>query len=54
MRILVVEDEGPIAEGLRFNFQQEGYDVLVAGDGPTALSFLSDECGCTPDPCVPT
>ncbi len=43
MRILVVEDEGPIAEGLRFNFQQEGYDVLVAGDGPTALAFLDDE-----------
>ncbi|MDA7978473.1 MAG: response regulator transcription factor [Pirellulales bacterium] len=40
MRILVVEDEGPIAEGLRFNFQQEGYDVLVAGDGPTALASL--------------
>ncbi len=43
MNILIVEDEGPIAEGLRFNFQQEGYEVIVAGDGPTALQLLHDE-----------
>lgn len=40
MRILIVEDEAALAEGLRFNFQQEGYDVLVAGDGPTALRLF--------------
>ena len=33
MRILVVEDEVAIAHGLRFNFEQEGYMVDVAGDG---------------------
>lgn len=38
MRILVVEDETAIARGLRFNFEQEGYLVDVAGDGPTALN----------------
>ena len=37
MRILVVEDESAIARGLRFNFEQEGYLVDVAGDGPSAL-----------------
>lgn len=37
MRILVVEDEVALREGLRFNFEQEGYVVDVAGDGPTAL-----------------
>ncbi len=40
MRILVVEDEVAIARGLRFNFEQEGYMVDVAGDGPTALQTL--------------
>ncbi|MGD9854157.1 MAG: response regulator transcription factor [Planctomycetaceae bacterium] len=40
MRILIVEDEEAIAEGLRFNFEQEGYDVTVHGDGPTALAFV--------------
>ena len=40
MRILVVEDETAIARGLRFNFEQEGYLVDVAGDGPSALNAL--------------
>lgn len=39
MRILVVEDEEAIAKGLRFNFEREGYQVNVAGDGPTALEI---------------
>ena len=41
MRILVVEDEMALAEGLEFNFQQEGYDVDLAGDGPAAFQTLS-------------
>ena len=40
MRILIVEDEKSIADGLQFNFEQEGYEVTVAGDGPTALEAL--------------
>lgn len=40
MRILIVEDEVSLAEGLAFNFQQEGYQVDVAADGPTALDHL--------------
>lgn len=40
MKILVVEDESAMAAGLKFNFEQEGYDVLVAGDGRTALQLF--------------
>jgi DNA-binding response OmpR family regulator len=39
-RILVVEDEAHLAEGLRFNLEQEGYSVRVAGTGEDALQKL--------------
>jgi len=39
-RILVVEDEAHLAEGLRFNLEQEGYSVQVAGNGEEALERL--------------
>jgi DNA-binding response OmpR family regulator len=42
MRILIVEDEEPFAQGLKFNFELEGYSVVVAGDGPTALALFND------------
>ena len=37
MRILIVEDETALALGLKFNFEQEGFDAVVAGDGRAAL-----------------
>ena len=40
MRILIVEDEEALALGLKFNFEQEGYEVLLAGDGPTAMKLF--------------
>ena len=40
MRILIVEDEEALAGGLKFNFEQEGYDVLLAQDGPRALQLF--------------
>jgi DNA-binding response OmpR family regulator len=40
-RILVVEDEAHLAEGLRFNLEQEGYSVQVVGNGEEALDRLS-------------
>ncbi len=40
-RILVVEDDAHIADGLRFNLEQEGYEVVVAGDGRQAVEFLT-------------
>lgn len=40
MKILVVEDEEALANGLKFNFEQEGYEVAIAGDGPTAIELF--------------
>jgi DNA-binding response OmpR family regulator len=42
-RILVVEDEVHLAQGLRFNLQAEGHEVEVAGDGETALERLFEK-----------
>ncbi|HEX2164991.1 MAG TPA: NAD(+) synthase, partial [Thermoanaerobaculia bacterium] len=42
-RILVVEDEAAIAEGLALNLGLKGYDVGVAGDGRKALEKLEAE-----------
>jgi DNA-binding response OmpR family regulator len=39
-RVLVVEDEAHLADGLRFNLQAEGHAVELAGDGETALEKL--------------
>jgi DNA-binding response OmpR family regulator len=35
-RLLVVEDETHLAEGLRFNLEAEGHSVDVVGDGESA------------------
>src|ERR1039457_4623056 len=42
-RVLVVEDEAHLAQGLRFNLQAEGHEVEVAGDGETALDLIGDQ-----------
>jgi two-component system alkaline phosphatase synthesis response regulator PhoP len=39
-RILVVEDEAHIAEGLRFNLEAEGHTVRVTSKGEEALNLL--------------
>jgi DNA-binding response OmpR family regulator len=39
-RVLLVEDELHLANGLRFNLEAEGYTVEIVGDGETALSLL--------------
>jgi len=45
-RLLVVEDERAIAEGLRFNFEADGYAVTLAADGPSGLAaFESAKAG---------
>ena len=36
-RVLIVEDEEAQAELLRYNFDREGFDVLLAGDADEAL-----------------
>jgi DNA-binding response OmpR family regulator len=37
MKILIVEDEQHLADGLRFNLEAEGYEVEIAADGEAAL-----------------
>ena len=39
-RVLVVEDEAHLAQGLRFNLQAEGYSAEVVGDGESATDRL--------------
>jgi DNA-binding response OmpR family regulator len=39
-RVLVVEDEAHLAQGLRFNLEAEGYSVHVADRGEEALNLL--------------
>jgi DNA-binding response OmpR family regulator len=39
-RILVVEDEQHLADGLRFNLEAEGYEVQVVDSGEAALEVL--------------
>jgi len=36
-RILVIEDERHIAEGLKLNLSLQGYDVIIASDGVAGL-----------------
>ena len=40
-RVLVVEDEQHLAEGLRFNLEAEGYQVQVVETGEAALDLLT-------------
>ena len=36
-RILLVEDNAELADGIRYNLELEGHDVCVAEDGPSGL-----------------
>ena len=42
-RILVVDDEEPIAKILDFNLRKEGYDIIVANDGEKAVELAFSE-----------
>mgnify|MGYP000993856589 CR=1 FL=1 len=42
-KILVVDDEKPIAEIIRYNLEEEGFEVLVAFDGAEALRLAFEE-----------
>ena len=41
-RVLIVEDEQHLAEGLRFNLEAEGFDAEVQDNGDRALARLLD------------
>ncbi len=40
-RVLIVEDESHLADGLRFNLEAEGYQVRVVDTGEAAIETLS-------------
>jgi two-component system, OmpR family, alkaline phosphatase synthesis response regulator PhoP len=42
-RVLVVEDEAHLAQGLRFNLEEEGYQAEVVGDGESATDKLLEQ-----------
>ncbi|MCC6990869.1 MAG: response regulator transcription factor [Acidobacteria bacterium] len=44
-RILIVEDERHLADGLRFNLEADGHEVRIAGDGVEGLEVLRAERG---------
>ena len=41
--IVVVEDDAAILRGLRYNLEEEGYEVRSAADGATGLGLIRDE-----------
>ena len=48
-RILIVEDEQHLADGLRFNLEAEGYQVQTVDTGEAALDLLSSPQGTAPE-----
>ncbi|SEO42116.1 two-component system, OmpR family, response regulator VicR [Amphibacillus marinus] len=42
-KILVVDDEKPIADILKFNLEKEGYEVVCAYDGDEAIELTNKE-----------
>jgi two-component system response regulator RegX3 len=42
-RILIVEDEDPLAESVRYNLERDGFAVSVASDGRRALEMFRVE-----------
>ena len=43
-KILIVEDQADLANGLAINFKKEGYGVLKAGTGEDGLKMAIQEC----------
>ena len=40
MKILVVDDEALLVNGIRFNLQNEGYEVITGSDGLEAVELV--------------
>lgn len=43
MKVLIVDDEPRIVDGVRRYFEQAGFDVLAAYDGPAGLALARDK-----------
>lgn len=52
-RILIVEDEQHIADGLRFNLEAEGYQVQTVDTGEAALELLTPRAQPAPEKTSP-
>lgn len=42
MKLLIVDDERLLVKGLKFNFEQDGYEVETAGDGEEAVRIAKN------------
>ena len=47
-RLLIIDDEPHICEGLRDRLEAMGYEAIVAHDGRTGLALLALEARCAP------
>ncbi|MBO5454220.1 MAG: response regulator transcription factor [Clostridia bacterium] len=43
MKLLIVDDERLLVKGLKFNFEQDGYEVETAGDGEEAVRIARSQ-----------
>ncbi len=43
MKILVVDDEALLVKGIRFNLQNEGYEVITGSDGLEAIGLVQEQ-----------
>ena len=43
MKILVVEDEDLLVKGIRFNLQNEGYEIITGSNGLEALELAKEQ-----------
>ena len=43
MKILVVDDEALLVKGIRFNLQNEGYEVITGSDGLEAVRLVQEQ-----------
>jgi len=43
MKILVVDDEALLVKGIRFNLQNEGYEVITGSDGLQAVRLVQEQ-----------
>ena len=43
MKILIVDDEALLVKGIRFNLQNEGYEVITGSDGLEAVRLVQEQ-----------
>ena len=43
LKLLIVDDEKLLVKGLKFNFEQDGYEVVTAMDGEEAVKLAKDK-----------